>query len=75
MKDLLIHPVTDPDSIGKQIIETSCLRHSSGEGPDSLLYRVSNEKVNINEMNWTPNQYTEYPDLYIKTAKQAVPNP
>ena len=37
MNDLLIHPVTDPDSIGKQIIEASCLRQSSGKGPDSLL--------------------------------------
>ena len=22
-------------------------------------------KVTINETNWTPNQYTEYPNLYI----------
>ena len=36
-------------------------------------HRVPNEKV-TNETNWTPNQYTEYPDLYIKTAKQAAPN-
>ena len=42
---------------------------------DMLIYRVPNEKVNINETNWTPNQYTDYPDLYIKTAKQAAPNP
>ena len=34
------------------------------------------KKVNINEMNWTPNQYIEYPDLYsYKTTKRAVPNP
>ena len=37
--------------------------------------RVRNEKVNINKMNWTPNQYTGYLNLYIKTVKRAVPNP
>ena len=33
------------------------------------------KKIDIDETNWTPNQYTEYPNLYIKTAKRAAPNP
>ena len=37
------------------------------------------KKVNINETNWTPNQYTEYPNLYInkkfkKISKRNLPN-
>ena len=39
------------------------------------LGRVRNEKIDINEINWTPNQCTEYLNLYIKTAKRAAPNP
>ena len=37
--------------------------------------RVRNEKLYINEINWTPNQYIGYLNLYIKTAKRAAPNP
>ena len=40
-----------------------------------LYPRVRNEKIDINETNWTPNQYTEYLNLYIKTAKRAAPIP
>ena len=40
-----------------------------------LVSRVRNEKIDINETNWTPNQYTEYLNLYIKTAKRAAPIP
>ena len=36
---------------------------------DILVTRVRNEKIDINETTWTPNQYTEYLNLYIKTAK------
>ena len=32
--------------------------------------RVPNEKANINETNWTLNQYTEYSDLYIKQQNE-----
>ena len=42
--------------------------------PDTCV-RVRNEKIDINETNWTPNQYTEYLNLYIKTAKRAALNP
>ena len=36
--------------------------------------RVRNEKIDINEINWTPNQHKEYYNLYIhvKTAKRAA---
>ena len=37
--------------------------------------RVRNEKIDISEINWTPNQYTEYLNLYVKTAKRAASNP
>ena len=39
------------------------------------LRRVRNEKIDINEINWTSNQYIGYLNLYIKTAKRAAPNP
>ena len=44
-------------------------------GRDYYVGRVSNEKIDINETNWTPNQYTEYLNLYIETAKRAALNP
>ena len=41
-----------------------------------IVVRVPNEKFNINEMNWTLNQYTDYPDLYknskMSSAKSLV---
>ena len=37
--------------------------------------RVRNEKIDINEINWTPNQHKEYNNLYIKIAKRAVTDP
>ena len=37
--------------------------------------RVRNEKIDINEINWTPNQHKEYHNLYIKTAKRAATDP
>ena len=42
---------------------------------EKIYYRVRNEKFDINETNWTPNQYTEYVNLYLKTAKRAALNP
>ena len=37
--------------------------------------RVRNEKIDIDEINWTPNQHKEYHNLYIKTAKRAATGP
>ena len=34
-----------------------------------------NEKIDINEINWTPNQHKEYHNLYIKSAKRAATDP
>ena len=44
-------------------------------GKQMLMPRVRNEKIDINEINWTPNQCIGYLNLYVKTAKRAVPNP
>ena len=39
------------------------------------VLRVRNEKIDINKINWTPNQHKEYHNLYIKTAKQVATDP
>ena len=45
------------------------------DGTSQWHGRVRNEKIDINKINWTPNQHKEYHNLYIKTAKRVATDP